>query len=107
VRIVFALVSILLSCAVVHTMFTLRYAHLYYDGVDGGIDVNGEAPCYSDSAYLAFTIGDDLPGVGHCSADQRAPPRGVHARAAVIPVRYGRPRDHDQPRGEPGQFGRR
>ena len=57
VRIVFALVSIVLSWAVVHTLFTLRYAHLYYDGVDGGIDFNGDQPRYSDFAYLSFTIG--------------------------------------------------
>lgn len=56
-RIVFALVSIVLSWAVVHTVFTLRYAHLYYRGVAGGIDFNGESPRYSDFAYLAFTIG--------------------------------------------------
>ena len=57
VRIVFALASIVLSWAVVHTLFTLRYAHLYYDGVDGGIDFNGDQPRYSDLAYLSFTIG--------------------------------------------------
>ena len=57
VRIVFALVSIVLSWAVVHTLFTLRYAHLYYEGVDGGVDFNGDQPRYSDFAYLSFTIG--------------------------------------------------
>jgi len=57
VRIVFALVSIALSWAVVHTLFTLRYAHLYYEGIDGGVDFNGDQPRYSDFAYLSFTIG--------------------------------------------------
>ena len=57
VRIVFALVSIVLSWAVVHTLFTLRYAHLYYEGLDGGVDFNGDQPRYSDFAYLSFTIG--------------------------------------------------
>jgi len=57
VRIVFALVSIVLSWAVVHTLFTLRYAHLYYEGIDGGVDFNGDQPRYSDFAYLSFTIG--------------------------------------------------
>lgn len=52
-----ALVSIVLSWGVVHAVFTLRYAHLYYDGVDGGIDFNGDKPRYSDFAYLAFTLG--------------------------------------------------
>jgi uncharacterized membrane protein len=43
---------------IVSTHFTFRYASLYYDGVDGGIDFNTEAlPDYLDFAYLAFTVG--------------------------------------------------
>jgi uncharacterized membrane protein len=50
--------SIVGSWAVVHTVFALRYAALYYAGGDGGIDFNDdEAPTYADFAYLAFTIG--------------------------------------------------
>jgi uncharacterized membrane protein len=50
--------SIISSWGVVHTVFTLRYAALYYTGVDGGIDFNqDEKPTYVDFAYLAFTIG--------------------------------------------------
>ncbi|WP_407938065.1 DUF1345 domain-containing protein [Nakamurella panacisegetis] len=42
----------------VHTVFTTRYARLYYTGSDGGIDFNqDDPPQYSDFAYLAFTIG--------------------------------------------------
>jgi uncharacterized membrane protein len=42
----------------VHTLFTLRYAELYYTGPDGGVDFNeGNPPRYVDFAYLAFTIG--------------------------------------------------
>ncbi|PPF84608.1 DUF1345 domain-containing protein [Subtercola sp. Z020] len=53
-----ALVSLTLSWALVHTLFTLRYASLYYRGPDGGIDFSQkEAPRYSDFAYIAFTIG--------------------------------------------------
>jgi uncharacterized membrane protein len=52
------LVSIALSWAAVHTLFTLRYARLYYGGPSGGIDFNQKAPPrYTDFAYLAFTIG--------------------------------------------------
>jgi uncharacterized membrane protein len=51
-------VSIVVSWLVVHTTFTLRYARLYYSGADGGIDFNeDDPPCYSDFAYLAFTVG--------------------------------------------------
>jgi uncharacterized membrane protein len=44
--------------AVVHTVFTLRYALLYYADSPGGIDFNQSArPDYLDFAYLAFTLG--------------------------------------------------
>ncbi|MDQ2883551.1 MAG: DUF1345 domain-containing protein [Actinomycetota bacterium] len=57
-RVGLGLVSVVLSWAIVHTVFTLRYAQLYYAGEDGGIDFNQpEAPTYTDFGYLAFTIG--------------------------------------------------
>ena len=41
----------------VHTVFTLRYAHLYYLE-DGGIDFHdARDPSYADFAYMAFTVG--------------------------------------------------
>jgi uncharacterized membrane protein len=50
-------VSVLLAWAIVHTVFTIRYADLYYSG-GGGIDFNEkDDPDYRDFAYLAFTIG--------------------------------------------------
>jgi uncharacterized membrane protein len=50
--------TIAVSWFVVHTLFTLRYALLYYSRAAGGIDFNqSEDPRYSDFAYLAFTIG--------------------------------------------------
>ncbi len=50
--------SVVLAWTVVHTVFSLRYADLYYDGEPGGVDFNeDEPPCYSDFAYLAWTIG--------------------------------------------------
>jgi uncharacterized membrane protein len=50
--------SVALAWASVHTMFTTRYARLYYGGPDGGIEFNEpDPPKYSDFAYLAFTIG--------------------------------------------------
>ena len=54
----FGVVSIALSWFAVHTLFTLRYASLYYTGAEGGIDFNQRLPVrYVDFAYLAFTIG--------------------------------------------------
>ncbi|MEV4482940.1 DUF1345 domain-containing protein [Micromonospora coxensis] len=50
--------SVLLSWCVVHTVYTTRYARLYYTGPDGGIEFNQPGrPCYADFAYVAFTVG--------------------------------------------------
>ena len=50
--------SVVVSWALVHVVFTARYARLYYTGPDGGIDFNEpDPPCYLDFAYLALTIG--------------------------------------------------
>jgi uncharacterized membrane protein len=57
--------SVAVSWFVVHTLFALHYALLYYDPGDGertervgGVDFNQrEPPRYTDFAYLAFTIG--------------------------------------------------
>jgi uncharacterized membrane protein len=52
------ILSVAGAWAVVHTVFTLRYALLYYSGSPGGIDFNqSERPNYVDFAYLAFTLG--------------------------------------------------
>ena len=53
-----AVVSVATSWAVVHTLYMLRYATLYYSGTVGGIDFNqDELPRFMDFAYVAFTIG--------------------------------------------------
>ncbi len=53
-----ALASVFVSWTLVHTVFTLKYARLYYSGQGEGIDFNEtDPPQYSDFAYLAFTIG--------------------------------------------------
>lgn len=50
--------SVVLSWFVVHTLYALHYAVLYYSEGEGGVNFNQtEAPTYSDFAYLAFTIG--------------------------------------------------
>jgi uncharacterized membrane protein len=50
-----AVLSVSLSWAVVHTVFALRYARLFYER--GGVQFEGGPPDYGDFAYLAFTIG--------------------------------------------------
>ncbi len=53
-----SILAVAMAWAAVHTVFTTRYARLYYSGSDGGIDFNqDDPPQYSDFAYLAFTIG--------------------------------------------------
>jgi uncharacterized membrane protein len=53
-----SVVSIVLAWSVVHTVYSLRYAKLYYEATSGGVDFNTQdAPCYIDFAYLALTIG--------------------------------------------------
>jgi uncharacterized membrane protein len=62
-----AAVTVVVSWAVVNTLFTLRYARLYYgaggtgEGVDfgtgPGTGSGAGPPDYRDFAYLAFTIG--------------------------------------------------
>ena len=49
--------SVIAAWLVVHTVYTLRYAVLYYTEPVGGIDFNQEEkPTFADFAYLAFTI---------------------------------------------------
>lgn len=54
----FGLLSIVISWAIVHSVFMLRYAAMYYQHSEKGIDFNSSSPPrFSDFAYLAFTIG--------------------------------------------------
>ncbi len=51
-------VSVVVGWIVVHTLFTLRYAELFYTDTPGGVDFGGtQQPSYKDFAYLAFTLG--------------------------------------------------
>jgi uncharacterized membrane protein len=51
------IVSLVISWTLVHVLYTLRYARMFYRN-KGGINFNSdEAPQYSDFAYIAFTIG--------------------------------------------------
>ena len=54
-----AIVTVIASWSMVHTVFTLRYAHEYYRPPVGGIDFKSsdQPPDYRDFAYVAFTVG--------------------------------------------------
>ena len=50
--------SVVISWTVLHTIYALRYAELYYRDEPGGVDFQGsKEPSYKDFAYLAFTMG--------------------------------------------------
>jgi hypothetical protein len=93
--------SVAVAWISVHTVYILRYARLYHSPPEGGIDFHDDTPPgYLDFAYLALTIGSDLPGVGYHSHRQAPASRSPAPRAAVLPLRSSGRRDH-------GQFRRR
>ncbi len=59
------IICMILSWCLIHTIFTLRYAHLYYANDNetklaerGGLDFPGkEKPDFLDFAYFSFTLG--------------------------------------------------
>ena len=59
--VILSILAVILSWALVNTVFALKYARMYYndeDTADGGIDFNLEhPPAYCDFAYMAFMIG--------------------------------------------------
>ena len=62
-HVLFCLLTVAGSWALVHTIFTLRYAHVYYSLGDDQKPVGGlgfpeeDRPDYLDFAYYSFTIG--------------------------------------------------
>lgn len=55
-----AALTIMVSWIVVNTVYTLRYAHLYFSSANRGISfgaAESARPSYRDFAYVAFTIG--------------------------------------------------
>lgn len=63
-HILLAMASVIVSWWLVHTLFTMRYAHLYYNAIDGettpvgGLEFpNEKEPDYLDFVYFSFVIG--------------------------------------------------
>jgi uncharacterized membrane protein len=54
-----AVLSAVISWTLVHTIYMLRYARLYYIDSPGGVEMEGadNQPTLHDFAYLAFTLG--------------------------------------------------
>jgi uncharacterized membrane protein len=56
--VILSVLTVILSWALVNTVFALKYARLYHLDENGGIDFKqDQPPAYSDFAYMAFTIG--------------------------------------------------
>ena len=67
-----ALLTVVLSWTLVNTVFTSALRTSYYTEPHGGVDFGDDRgpPDYRDFAYLAFTVGHVLPGVGHDAVDE-------------------------------------
>jgi uncharacterized membrane protein len=75
-----ALLTVVLSWAVVNTLYTLRYADIHYRHATRGVEFGGGehgTPDFRDFAYLAFTV-----GMCYQVSDQTL--RSRHLRRAVL-----------------------
>jgi uncharacterized membrane protein len=80
--------SVTASWAAVHTIFTLRYARLYYADTEGGIEFNEkDPPRYLDFAYMAFTIGMTFQVSDTNISDKKM--RSTALRHALISYLFG------------------
>ncbi|MGQ4512025.1 DUF1345 domain-containing protein [Streptomyces sp. DW26H14] len=53
-----ALEGVFMAWGALHLMYATRYAYLYYQGSEGGIDFNSdERPAYSDFLYFSYNLG--------------------------------------------------
>ncbi|SBT41445.1 DUF1345 domain-containing protein [Micromonospora narathiwatensis] len=93
--------SVVVSWFVVHTVFTTRYARLFYGGEPGGVDFHqSEPPCSVDFAYLAFTVGCafQVSDTNLSSSELR------RTCCAVVSVRCGHRGDGGEPARRPGEI---
>jgi uncharacterized membrane protein len=85
-----ALLTVVLSWVVINTLFTLRYADLYFasrpDAIDFGTG-GTEEPDYRDFAYVAFTIGMTYQVADTTLRDRRV--RRTVLRHALISYLFG------------------
>jgi uncharacterized membrane protein len=52
------LIGVFLAWAMLHLMYTARYAYLYYGEPGGGIDFNSnDQPSYRDFCYFSYNLG--------------------------------------------------
>lgn len=81
-------ISVAFSWLLVQTLFTLRYAELYYSRNAGGIDFNQkERPRYTDFAYFAITVGMTYQVSDTTITSSRV--RGTTLRHALLSFFFG------------------
>ncbi len=102
-----AVFTVFLSWFTVHTLFVLRYAHLYYTAPMGGITFadSDEPPDYLDFVYCRLHGRHDLPGVRHGHPQAGHSPCGDSSRVAVVRVRHRHRRRGHQRCRQPDQVG--
>jgi hypothetical protein len=104
-----SVLAVVLSWALVNTVFAFKYARLYYfDEPDcAGIDFKqNEPPTYSDFAYLAFTVGMSF-AVSETEPTSTRTRRVALMDALLVSVRHRDPGGRRQPRHQPGAVNRR
>src|SRR5664280_2231791 len=103
----FALVSVFVSWTLVHTVFTLKYARLYYSGRAAGIDFNeADPPAVQRLRLPVLHDRHDVPGLGHQHRIQADPTHGIAPRLAVVSAGGGHHLSVHQPRSRPGEMTR-
>ena len=76
--VILSILAVILSWALVNTVFALKYARLYYLDEDGGIHFpQARPPTYSDFAYMAFMV-----GMAYAMAETE--PENTHVRKVVL-----------------------
>jgi uncharacterized membrane protein len=87
-RVALGVLSVIVSWAVLHTVFTLKYTREYYAESPGGIDFgSNDEPCYRDFAYVAFTIGMTFQVSDTTVSDSRL--RSMILRHALLSYVFG------------------
>ena len=79
-------------------MYATRYAHLYYETPEGGIDFNADdPPTYRDFLYFSYNLGMTYQ-VSDTSVASTNPCDRAAALPVVLHLRHRHPRHHGQPR---------
>ena len=83
-----ALLSVVLSWLLIQSIYAFRYAHLYYESPEGGVQFDDtDEPDYHDFAYLAFAVGMTY-GITDTDTNQRSMRRLI-TQHALIAYFYG------------------